>query len=462
MKAMKILIGTTDGPTEVQRITPEDPEVRSVVCLDGKAIALPISEDYDAFVRRPTGVIETLTGHPAYRVDISQPIGCGYSWQLGILAAHMLAARGRLAGTQDTPRAALWLTGEVDHHFSIGAVDDVSLKLMRATSALKALIAAGQDVTVVVPEACGAEAEAVLADSFPGNQARPRLLAARHLDDVLPLLGLPRLKRRFPRGRLALGRVRRKSRVLASGAAVIGGVFLLALAWPQNGPVDPALALKAAVPAQVGPQANVRPVVAAEEIVRPLASSPAGAPPSLSLIETRAPYGEGCAAVAFQRAKPVISRHRFASDAAEASNRTVAASNLCDLRHRIVNTGLGRLEIAVIAARFEPSGARFRTRLLAAVRTLDPGETLDLDARPPRTVPRSLVQRVAVVALPGNWPRAADRLKQAAASLSRAASAEAWARTVKTLARQPLFVTTGGEIFTAHTVAAGKIGQTRP
>jgi HAMP domain-containing protein len=316
---------------------------------------------------------------------------------------------------------------------------------------------------VVVPEACGPEAAQALADAFPGNQAAPRLLAASHLDDVLPLLGLPRLKRRFPGGRLALGRVRRKSRVLASSAAVIGGIFLLALAWPQNRPVGPAPTLKSNVPAEAAVDANVHPVAVVEEIIQPLAASPAGAPPSLSLIETRAPFGEGCAAVAFQRAKPVISRHRFASDvSAEAPNRAVAASNLCDLRHRIVNTGLGRLEIAVIAARFEQSGARFRTRPLAAARTLDPGETLDLDARPPRAVPSALVQRLAVLALPSSWPHAADRLKQAAGSLNGAGSADAWARTLAVLARQPLFVTTGGEIFTPQTVAAEKIGQTRP
>jgi hypothetical protein len=464
MKAMKILIGTTDGPTEVQRITPEDPEVRSVVCLDGKAIALPISEDYDAFVRRPTGVIEALTGHSAYRVDISQPIGCGYSWQLGILAAHMLAARGRLAGAQDTPQAALWLTGEVDHHFSIGTVEDVALKLMRATSALKALIGAGQRVTVVVPEACGVEAAKALADAFPGGQAAPRLVAARHLDDVLPLLGLPRLRRRFPGARMALGRVRRTGRMLATGAAVLGGVFLLALAWSQGGPTDPAVARNAAVPATPVAKATASTATEADGKDQRLVASPAGAPPSVSLIETRAPVGQGCAAVAFQRAKPVISRHRFASTAAtsEGPARPVPAAGLCDLRHRIVNTGLGRLEIAVVAARFEPSGARFRTRPLAIARTLDPGETLDLDARPPRTVPEPLVQRLAVLALPGSWPRSADRLKQAVGALRDAGSAESWARVIDTLAGQAVFLTTGGEIFTPHTGGAGKIGQTLP
>ena len=172
MKMFRLYIGTTDGPTEIQRVTPEDPEVRSVVCLDGKAIALPISDDYDAFVRRPTGIVETLTGHPAYRVDITHPIGGGYSWQLGIAVAHILSGRGCLAGPEDRAEDALWLTGEVDHNLNIGAVNDVGLKLTRATSMLKGLLAEGVCVTVAVPDACADEARGALAVASPMPKRR--------------------------------------------------------------------------------------------------------------------------------------------------------------------------------------------------------------------------------------------------------------------------------------------------
>ena len=65
MKRTAVYIATTEGPSEIQRITPEDSDVRSVICHDGKAIALPVSADYDSFVRRPTGVIEACFGHSA-------------------------------------------------------------------------------------------------------------------------------------------------------------------------------------------------------------------------------------------------------------------------------------------------------------------------------------------------------------------------------------------------------------
>ena len=93
----RIVIATTEGPAEVERLSEEDPDVRSVVCLQGKALALPISPDYDAFVRRPVGVIEARFGHACYRLDVSAPISGGLSWQLGVFAAHALKAAGRLA-----------------------------------------------------------------------------------------------------------------------------------------------------------------------------------------------------------------------------------------------------------------------------------------------------------------------------------------------------------------------------
>ncbi len=103
MTLVRVHVGTTEGPAEIQRITDEPPGIRSVVCLDGKAVALPISADYDSFVRRPTGVVERLFGHSAFRMDVGARITDGLSWQLGALVAHSLylgqpSRHGRAAG----------------------------------------------------------------------------------------------------------------------------------------------------------------------------------------------------------------------------------------------------------------------------------------------------------------------------------------------------------------------------
>ena len=96
MKPVTVYIATTASLVAIQRITEEDPQVNSVICLAGKAISLPISGAYDAFVRNPTGVIQRDFGHSAYRIDVSDTIEEGYSWQLGVFAAHALQRAGRL------------------------------------------------------------------------------------------------------------------------------------------------------------------------------------------------------------------------------------------------------------------------------------------------------------------------------------------------------------------------------
>ena len=78
--SIRVYIATTDGPVEIQRITREDPEVRSVVCLDGTAKALPISRAYDSFIKEPTGVVQRSFNHPAFRMDVDKPITDGNSW----------------------------------------------------------------------------------------------------------------------------------------------------------------------------------------------------------------------------------------------------------------------------------------------------------------------------------------------------------------------------------------------
>ncbi len=450
MNMFRLYIGTTDGPTEIQRVTPEDPEVRSVVCLNGKAIALPISDDYDAFVRRPTGVVEALTGHPAYRVDISHPIGGGYSWQLGIAVAHLLAGRRCLAGPEDKAGEALWLTGEVDHNLNIGAVDDVGLKLTRAMSMLKGLLAEGVRVTVAVPDPCAAEARRALAAAFPDAEKAPRLVAADHLDDVLSAIGAPRRAKRLLGRGIALKAWQGSLGGLALAATDFAVILVTAAAWPLDGETSRSPAPTASTGAA---DADA------------LAATPAGAPPRVALIEIRAPQGGDCAAVNFNRAKPLIVRHLVAASPKEGGarqERKVSPIGLCDLRHRIVNPGLGTLTIAAIAARHDGSGGQFRTRSLTPGRTLDAGATLDLDARPPRNFVQPLVQRLVVLALPSSWPRARMRLRRAIASLGAATSRESWSRAIAVMTRQAFFIARAREIFRPGWVDTRKTGQSLP
>ena len=136
MTPTRVLIATTQGPVEVQRITEEDPEVNSVVCLGGKAVALPISSAYDSFVRDPTGVIQKNFGHSAYRVDVAAPVDDGFSWQLGVFIAHAFAQDGNLVSGGSEPGRTIFTTGEVDRDLNVLPVDHVPEKLKKLAQAL--------------------------------------------------------------------------------------------------------------------------------------------------------------------------------------------------------------------------------------------------------------------------------------------------------------------------------------
>jgi hypothetical protein len=155
---VQVYILTTEGPSAVQRLVEEDPDVRSVVCLNGTTEALPISAAYDAFVRTPTGVIERHYGHPVYRMDVSERITEGKSWQFGVLAAHLLHAAGRLAGSGEKTDIALLVTGEVDRDLNVLPVDHVPEKLRAAQPLIASL--AEQGITTLVTIPAGNETEA--------------------------------------------------------------------------------------------------------------------------------------------------------------------------------------------------------------------------------------------------------------------------------------------------------------
>ncbi len=85
------------------------------------------------------GVIESLFGHPAYRLDVSAPLSTGTRWQFGVLMAHALERAGGC--TWDwTVRAGseiplVMLTGTVRcTDLAVGDVGDVDLKAQRCST----------------------------------------------------------------------------------------------------------------------------------------------------------------------------------------------------------------------------------------------------------------------------------------------------------------------------------------
>ena len=134
-------------------MTEEDPVIgRSVACIGGTTETADIAAAYHAFVTRPTGVIARLFGHACYRLDLSEPIDAGSSWQLGVFAAHALHAAGRLATENVAADGVLWATGNVRPvDLTIGPVNHVAEKSANSIDRLKQEANAGRRVLVAIP-----------------------------------------------------------------------------------------------------------------------------------------------------------------------------------------------------------------------------------------------------------------------------------------------------------------------
>jgi hypothetical protein len=150
---LRVLIATTRGPVEVQLLTEEDAAIgRCVACIGGTTETADIASAYHAFVVRPTGVIEGRFGHSCYRLDVSDRIDAGSSWQLGVLAAHALLAVGRLAQENDVADGILWVTGSVRPvDLTVGAVGHVPEKLANSLDRLKQELSAGRPALLAIP-----------------------------------------------------------------------------------------------------------------------------------------------------------------------------------------------------------------------------------------------------------------------------------------------------------------------
>ena len=232
MSRVRIIIATTTAPVTVQRITEEDAEVNSVVCLAGKAMALPISPAYDAFVRDPTGVIQRHFGHPAFRVDVSEKIDEGYSWQLGLFAAHALQNANQLAGQKDEPEHTVITTGEVDRDLNVHGVsgNEEKTKVLRAE--IETLIGRAHKVTIAIPKENSDHWNAAFSDLINRSPGFVEVLAIETVDQLLNHLGIALPDRQAPVSEAPVEKVKeRKSPLmiaalllLIGATAVAGGV----------------------------------------------------------------------------------------------------------------------------------------------------------------------------------------------------------------------------------------------
>ena len=177
MSNFRVFIATTDGPSEIQGILEEDPDLHSVICLNGTSEALPVSRGYDAFVRKPTGVVEKLTGHRVYRMDVAAPITNGSSWQLGAYLAHMLLRCERLSLKDAAADEELLVTGALSPaSMEVTPVGHIREKLQQARELLDRA-GRGGALTVILP----ASDHQLLLEAAMAERAGFEGIAPRHV-----------------------------------------------------------------------------------------------------------------------------------------------------------------------------------------------------------------------------------------------------------------------------------------
>jgi hypothetical protein len=391
MSKTAVFIATTEGPTRLQRLTAEAPDVRSVICLGGRAMALPISPDYDNFVRRPTGVIEACYGHSAYRMDISDPIASGLSWQLGAFIGHSLAHERRLATNNETYNRIVWASGEVNCDLSVQSVNDIRQKLQRSRDLFDDLIADGTEIVIAVPAANRAEAEEEINRLTLSTPSKLKFIA---IDNILDVLKTLRLKRPRRRPHLAISLPKKTiGKKLSRVSAISVGIAILA-----------------AVTLNVGPSMK-NTVIAADK------DTATTHPFSAVALETHAPAGGKCAEVLYDIVAPQITEKRIGDTR---PGKTKNLHRLCTLQYKIKNATKERQKIWVLAARENLAGTSFRTRAITAAQSVSAKQVISLDARPPRRLSYDLNQKHLIFAAAEND---LARRGQVAAVFKRAAAA---------------------------------------
>ncbi|OUS13113.1 hypothetical protein A9Q89_03710 [Gammaproteobacteria bacterium 53_120_T64] len=152
--SVAIYIATTQGPVRIVRLTAEDPDVQSVVCRYGSAEPLPISPLYQGFVSRGSGLIEKRTSHGAWRLDLSDTIEQGNSWQLAVTLAHELKQQGLLAEGDSDSNTLIWATGAIDPvEQRVQTVESITDKLNRSRELIRCWQRNGKVIKLLLPEA---------------------------------------------------------------------------------------------------------------------------------------------------------------------------------------------------------------------------------------------------------------------------------------------------------------------
>lgn len=158
----------------------------STMCIGTSPTQTRVSQDYNAFVQRPTGIINRLFDRkpwPVYRMNVSDAVGTGRSWELATFLAHASRAHGV------PPHAAVWATGTVGSDLRIGAVAEVSKKIRLSLSLFKDAQDGGFEVRVIMSRENQGDLDAEALDILRSFGIVPAFVSGA--DEALAAVDLP-------------------------------------------------------------------------------------------------------------------------------------------------------------------------------------------------------------------------------------------------------------------------------
>ena len=156
MKYYTVVIPTTNNLVGISDIVVEDPLVSSVICENNSLESLPISNIYASFVKSPTGIIEKITGHSSYRIDITNRIEQGDSWQLAIAIAHIFHDNNFLSFStnenliNNNKHTIIWASGTINSNLDVKAISYLDQKIKNSINFFKQCIEYNITVEIVL------------------------------------------------------------------------------------------------------------------------------------------------------------------------------------------------------------------------------------------------------------------------------------------------------------------------
>lgn len=180
-----VFVATTKGVVAIQKIYAQDPDIRSVVSLNGTASVSPISGAYHYFVKKGVGIIEQDFGSASYRINISAAIDQGNSWQLGFYLAHAAHAQNCLGdGNPQVGDSVVIASGELNtSERKVLAVAQLASKIQQVIEQIKEW-PKGIELQFLLPEANSYEV-ARLVQTY---QQQLQILAVDSLQQALLVL----------------------------------------------------------------------------------------------------------------------------------------------------------------------------------------------------------------------------------------------------------------------------------